>query len=279
MNKIMYTVTGATGYIGSNTVKYLLNETEDNFIFAVVRADREIPDFLRHDRIKIVEYDGTMGSLRECVERSQYFIHLGALYITGDDEESINKLIESNIKFSSYIFSLANKYNRGLSVVSASTFSSLNSDGKIEPATYYAATKACVEVIAKLYKDLSIKFLTFPDTYGPNDRRKKIHNILRDNQNWPFTFRSPSSQEMYMLHVNDIIGYIMAALKVDNPGTTIYDIFLEGDRINLKELSNIITDKECLFNEDGNLNILPTRGLGEGNRLWYNKKYNVKKDL
>lgn len=255
--KKVYAVTGATGYIGSKTIEHLSKDS-DNLIYAIIR-ENSVPKVL-NDNIQYVTYDGTENSLVSALAEADYLIHLGALYTTSTDEQSTIDLINSNILFSTQLFNVANSVNKDLVISSASTFSSLDENGEYAPATLYAATKQAVEDIAHYYKDLSIHFLTFPDTYGPGDWRPKIHNILAKNTTWPFEFRGNENQEMRIMHVSDIIGHLLKSMENDEKGVHIYDIYTDGVLLTLRELSELVTDEECLFNEEAELTLIPKLG-------------------
>lgn len=269
----IYTVTGATGYIGGELVKYLLSKEETLKIYAIVREESKIKDYLINEKVVIVKYKKE-EDLIEAIKDSDYCIHLAALYTKNNTEEDINNLIDSNIKLSSHIFNMANNYNKNISIVSASTFSSLNEESEISPHTFYAATKTCVEIIAKFYKDLSIKFLTFPDTYGPNDDRPKIHNILNKNKEWPFTFNSNENQKMYIMCIYDLINCILLALEDKDKGVSIYDVFLNADLITLKELTKLLNiEEKCRFNNEAKTTLLPNKNRGKS--INYRNGYNI----
>ena len=267
--KNTYAITGGTGYIGSKLIEHLSND-KDNFIYAIIR-ESSTPKILRNNVCYVI-YDGTEKSLEQALSLSDYLIHLGALYTTSNDETSTINLINSNIIFSTQLFNVAQRLNPNLVITSASTFSFLDGDGNYEPATLYATTKKAVEDIAHYYKDLSIHFLTFPDTYGPDDWRPKIHNILAKNNSWPFEFRSPGEQEMRLMHVEDIIGHLLSSLNNGEKGVHIHDIYAEGILVNLRELSKLITDKECLFNDNGVIVEIPKKAREISKKTgWMNK--------
>lgn len=255
MEQKVYTVTGATGYIGRKLVERLLSE--GHFVYAIIRNDSDLPSLFSGPNITPLLYDSDEGSLELAIADSDYVIHLAALYTTANDEESTKNLVQSNILMSTQIFNAANNVNPNAIIATASTFSSLDADGAYAPSTLYAATKSAVETIASFYEDLSVHFLTFPDTYGPGDWRPKIHNIVRKNESWPFQFRSSSKQQMRMLHVEDVIGHLLASLENPAKGVHIHDIYATGTLLNLKELSEILTDEECLFNEEANIVEIP----------------------
>ncbi|HHT97935.1 MAG TPA: NAD(P)-dependent oxidoreductase [Clostridiales bacterium] len=254
MKKNVYAVTGGTGYIGSQLVKHL-SKSYDNYIYVIARRCSEVR--VIKDNIKYVIYDGTEKSLESVLKKSDYLIHLGALYTTNTDENSVNDLIASNITFSTLLFNVANRVNQNLIISSASTFSAINENGVYAPSSLYAATKKAVEDIAHYYSNLSIHFLTFPDTYGPGDWRPKIHNMLINNKSWPFIFRNRENQEIRLLHVEDVIGHLLKSLEQTDKGVHIHDIYSEGVLLTLKELSELITDKKCLFNKNAELTNIP----------------------
>lgn len=256
--KKVYTVTGVTGYIGSKLVEHLAEE--GHVVYAVVRESSKLnPLLTENENVNLVIYNGDEGSLESAIAESDYVIHLGALYTTAQDETSTKNLVASNVLFSTQLFNAANNVNKDVVIATASTFSSLDGQGEYSPASLYAATKTSVEIIAKYYKDLSIHFLSFPDTYGPGDWRTKVHNLVLKNEKWPFEFRSSSKQKMRMLHVEDVIGHLLASLEQDEKGVHFHDIYETGTILTLKELSEVLTDKECLFNESAEIVQIPMK--------------------
>lgn len=269
MTKI-YTVTGGTGYIGSRVLQKL-SKNEDNLIYAIIREGSK--PRIEAENIKYITFDGTEASIENAIMFSDYLIHLAALYDTRNDESATRNLIESNILFSTMLFNIADRVNKDLVISTASTFSSLDGDGEYAPTTLYAATKAAVETIAGFYKDLSIHFLTFPDTYGPDDWRNKIHNILARNENWPFQFKSHKDQQIRIMHVEDVIGHLLTALEDSTKGVHIHDIYAEAELLTLKLLALGVTDKECLFNDESELVRIPKFAREFSESTGYQKKH------
>lgn len=250
-----YTVTGGTGYIGSKLLAHL-SEQEDNLIYAVIRPGSR-PKVVKNNIVYVI-FDGTESSVELPLHESDYLIHLGALYTTDTKEDSVNDLIVSNITFSTILFNVAQRVNPQIVITSTSTFSSLDGDGNYKPASLYAATKKAVEDIAQAY-DLSIHFLTLPDTYGPDDWRPKVHNLVIKNQKWPFEFRSQAKQQIRMLHVDDVIGHLLSSLNQKDKGVHIHDIYSEGILLTLEDLSTLLTDKECTFSSNAEIVKIPTK--------------------
>lgn len=265
-----YMITGVTGYIG-HTLLDKLSKQDDTKVYAVVRPS-STPTIIR-DNIDYITYDGTQASLETAVKNSEALIHLGALYTTGTDEASVNNLIASNITFSTLLFNVASEVNPDITIASASTFSALDENGNYKPTSLYAATKKAVEDIAQYYSNLSIHFLTLPDTYGPDDWRPKIHNILARNKNWPFEFRSQAQQIIRMLHVEDVIGHFLSSLDNNEKGVHIHDIYSTGTFLSLLDLSKAVTDGKCTFPEDANLIKIPWDAREESTETGYKNKH------
>lgn len=274
MRKIV--VTGATGYIGHKLIEKLLQEGS-NYIYAVVREDSNIR-IEENDNLEYVFYDGTEISLVDCISDSESIIHLGALYSTKTDPETTIDLINSNILFSTQIFNVANTYNKNISIVSASTFSQLSETLEYSPATLYAATKKAVEVIAEYYKDLSINFVTLPDTYGPGDWRNKVHNLAMKSPY--FEFRSPKNQEISLLYIEDVLGHLLSISNVKYKGTHFYDIYATGTKLTLEELAPHICKGNYKFLEINDLVLLPAFERQTSEYSGYENQYiNIKENF
>lgn len=270
MKRKVYTITGGTGYIGAQLIARLCKKDE-NTIYAIVRETST--KLVGNDNIIYVTYDGTEASIEAALRESDYLIHLGALYTTRTDENSVKDLIHSNVLFSTMLFNLANRVNPDIVIASASTFSELDENGEYAPASLYAATKKAVEEIAKFYTNLSIHFLSLPDTFGPGDWRPKVHNLVRKNTKWPFEFRSPKEQEIRMLHIEDVVGHLLGSLNDSTKGTHFHDIYSEGILLTLEELSKILTDQPCVFSTTAEIVKLPKKARDFSKPTGYKNKY------
>lgn len=238
-----YAITGITGYIGSQFLEYLLKNTDDKII-GIVRDKNDVK-VKENERLKYVTYNNNEWSLENAIKESDYLIHLGALYTTLRTPSAVKELNISNILFSTQIFNVASRVNPNIKIVTASTFSSLDETGNYKPASLYAATKKAVEDIAEAYNDLSINFLTLPDTYGPNDWRNKVHNLAMKNDN--FEFLSYPEQEIALLYIDDIIGHFLSVLTNAEIGIHYFDIFSTAPIIKLEDLAKIVCKESYSF--------------------------------
>lgn len=264
-----YTITGATGYLGHQMLTKLAAD-DNNYIYAIVRKDSNIKTI--KDNVEYIIYDGSEVALEHAIENSDHIIHFGALYDTRKDAGVTKNLIMSNILFSTQIFNVAERLNPAISIVSASTFSALNEHQQYQPSTLYAASKRAVEDLACAY-NLPIHFLTLPDTCGPDDWRPKIHNILKKHKGpEPFEFRSGLSQEMRIMHVEDVIGHALSVLENKENGVHIYDIYATAELITLRDLGLIVTEQECVSTTDSVVKI-PKQAREVSKLTGYENKY------
>lgn len=240
-----YAVTGGNGFLGSRLVKRLLDE--DHTVKAIVRANSShaVLDGFKNDNLSFVEYDGTADSLVSAVENADYVIHLAALFTTKSDNDSVSALMKSNVDFSVNLFQAVRDFNPEAGIVSASTFSAFDANGEYAPQTVYAATKAAVETLAPAF-GVKVSFLRLSDTYGSNDWRTKIPNLVRDaiKRNDTFGFMSPAEQKINLTHFDDVVdALILAGEQIrasEDPKVVAYDLFYPENEIDLGEMADLL---------------------------------------
>ena len=239
------TVTGGNGYIGSHLLQEVCKGDRYDEISVVVRPESSNEHLPQDSRIKVYEYNGTAESLRPAVENSDYVIHLGAVYTTAKTDEAVESLLSANIGFSTKLFQAVNSVNPEASIVSASTFSAFDEEYRYAPKSFYAATKAAVEVIAAGFQ-LKVAFVRLPDTYGEGDWRTKVHNLLRDavvRQDKQFNFQKPDYQVINLAHVEDVCRALLHTARItheESAGVSFYDLFYPENNITLGEVATAI---------------------------------------
>jgi nucleoside-diphosphate-sugar epimerase len=171
--------------------------------------------------------------------------HLAALYSTKTDRATVEDLVTSNIIFSLNIIHSIIEKNPKCKFVSTSTFSSFDENYNYAPASFYAATKTAVEILAQTYP-VSTTFLRLPDTYGTDDWRPKVHNLLRDavrHKEKSFTFMKPGEQVMNLIHVEDVVRALLHSadlLRGNTVTKTVYDLFYPENAMELGELGDYL---------------------------------------
>lgn len=258
-------VTGGNGYIGSRLLHQVFLGDRYSKVYVVVRPGSS-NEHLPHDpRMELVEYDGTAESLRVAVRNTDYIVHLGALYTTAKTDAAVSNLLAANVTFSANLFQAMATENPSSGVVSCSTFSAFDGEYRYAPKSFYAATKAAVEVLAAGFP-IRASFIRLPDTFGPEDWRTKVHNLLRDSVRTKqecFNFQKPTYQEINLAHVDDVVRALLHAARLTHDGevgVSTYDLFYPENNITLGEVAEAIikgTDTAVSFPLFGDVDPLP----------------------
>ena len=184
MKKIL--ITGATGFIGSNTFLNLKN----NFnIFLLIRNKKRkklnLSIYKKNKNIKILSfknYEELNSKLKKI--KVDIIIHCATHYVKHHKNSDVPKIIDSNIILGSII--LENLDN--LKVKKFVNFTTVweNYNGKKNHSfNLYSTSKQIFRKIldSSRKKNKKIKFYNFfiSDTYGLNDKRPKLINVLKKN--------------------------------------------------------------------------------------------------
>lgn len=175
-------MTGATGYIGSHVLKYLLSKGWEIHVIADPKFGyANIEDVL--SEIDLFEYEGDIISLCEYFKKTKADVvfHLAAAVITNYKPEQVPILIQSNIQFGTEILEAMKVSETKLLVSTGSYWQCYNGDD-YNPVDLYAATKEAFEKILKYYTEVEgIRAITLRlfDVYGTGDNRPKLLNIIK----------------------------------------------------------------------------------------------------
>lgn len=208
-------MTGATGYIGSHVLKYLLSKGWDIHVVADPKFGyANIEDVL--SQIDVFEYDGNIPTLCDYFQnvKPDVVFHLAAAVITNYKPEQVPVLIQSNVQFGAEILEAMKSSDTKLLVSTGSYWQNYNSD-TYNPVDLYAATKEAFEKIVQYYVDAfgfrHVNLRLF-DVYGEDDKRPKLWNALRDiagtNQHIAV---SPGEQLLDLIHISDVCTAYEAA--------------------------------------------------------------------
>ena len=256
-------LTGSTGFIGSELLKYLSNY---NKVYITVRKKYKIN--LNNKNINKI-YFNSYKNLSYNIKKLKIdtVVHCATHYVKDHNFEDIKELSESNILFGNIILENL-KIMRVKKFVNFSTVWE-NYDGKKDNYyNLYSAYKAGFGKIISFYKkeNKNIKFLNLviSDTFGVRDKRKKLVNLLKTNYKRNLVTKV-ISKNLYinLLNVKDIVNAIGLILKKNHKSDTyilknkhnfkIYDIIKKIDKysqkkIKIKWLSNkIIKEKIYKF--------------------------------
>lgn len=243
-------ITGATGFIGSNLVNRLIKENHNLFI--TIRENTLNP--YGEDKINSVSISSNNldKSTKFFIENNiEGIIHLASFVQSGDHSiEDIEKLIDSNIKFGTYILEIAVRSNVKW-MINTGTYWQNYDRTDYSPVNLYAATKQAFEDIAKYYYETNdFKFCTLRlfDTYGKGDTRNKIFNLWdKISKSGEVLDMSPGNQIMDFSYIDDVIDayllltdYLHYKSDIIENGSIYY--LQSPERYSLKELSQIFEE-------------------------------------
>ncbi len=239
-------LTGSTGFIGSELLKYLSNY---NKVYITVRKKYKIN--LNNKNINKI-YFNSYKNLSYKIKKLKIdtVVHCATHYVKNHNFEDIKKLSESNILFGNIILENL-KIMRAKKFVNFSTVWE-NYDGKKDNYyNLYSAYKASFGKIISFYKkeNKNIKFLNLviSDTFGLGDKRKKLVNLLKTNYKRNLVTKV-ISKNLYinLLNVKDIVSAIKLILKKNYKSDTyilknknnfkIYDIIKKIEKYSQKKI-------------------------------------------
>lgn len=205
-------ITGANGFIGKSLCNKL-NYLGANIIAVINKKnDLSFP-------IQKIHYDGTYKSLSVPLENKKIdiVIHLATCFISNHKSEQINELIDSNVKFGTYILELTKQ--KGIPYfINTSTYAQFLDHKEYNPQNLYTATKQAFEAIIKYYEETTPNLyvtLELTDTYGPDDERPKFINLVLDaiKKNNVFNM-SLGEQEICYLYIDDAVNAYIKCIEL-----------------------------------------------------------------
>ena len=258
MKKIL--LTGSTGFVGSA----ILNELSKNYIIYCLNR-KKLKQSNKYKNIYFKSYDDLNSKLRKI--QADTVIHCATHYVKYHDAKDINKLSNSNILFGNII--LENLSN--MKVKNFIYFSTVweNYDGiKDNYFNLYSVYKKCFSNLLKYYekKSLNTNFynLFISDTFGENDKRPKIINVLKNNYKKSLNTNIISSKlYLNLLNIKDIVNSISVIIK-NKPGH--YNL-VNNKNYSMSQIINAINNKN---NKKIKIKWLSKKQIKE--RIFKNKK-------
>ena len=255
MKKIL--LTGASGFIGSNILKEL---SINNKIYVIVR-NKKIK--LKSKNIVQINFK-TLKQLNIKLKKIKIdiIIHCATHYIKHHTINDIQRLCDSNILFGNII--LENIKN--MKVKKFLNFSTVWTDfngEKNNPYNLYSAYKKSFIDIMNYYKkkepNVSFYNIVISDTFGKNDQRNKLINVLKKNYKIN-KITNIISKNLYLnlLNVEDIVVAIKLIIEKklksgdfilkNKKNFRIFDIVSKFNKSSSKQLKiNWLSNKKIYF--------------------------------
>ncbi len=209
-------LTGATGYIGANLLKALVT---DNWQVTIIVRQNSSFNYIKKikDKVAIFEYDGCIEKLTMLFSeiKPDIVFHLASRVVIQHSSNDIDDILDSNIRFGTQLLEVMAKTGT-LNIVNTGTSWQHYQNAEYNPVNLYAATKQAFKEILHYYSESSgIRSITLElfETYGPNDKRCKIINLLMESHKNSITLdMTPGEQELDFVFIDDVIkGYMIAA--------------------------------------------------------------------
>ncbi len=236
-------ITGANGFIGSHLAQRLVADGWQ--VHIVVRPNSSL-DLLKQllGSMSIHRHDGMTESMALIMRRARpdVVFHLASLFLSKHLPKDIEGLVSSNVLFGVQLMEAMATV--GISnLINTGTAWQHYKSNEYSPVNLYAATKQAFQDLLAYYVDTGkLKAITLRlcDTYGSNDPRPKLFNlIVQRGVDDPPLELSPGDQYIDIVHVSDVVqAYIVAANRLLTGNVTGHEIYsvTSGKPVKLKDL-------------------------------------------
>lgn len=224
-------VTGGCGFIGSNFICFLLEETNakvvnyDNLSSAGIK-----PDLEDSERYALVVGDITDTKLLEKtlrLNKVEEIVHFAALTSVSDSFKNPRQYARNNIDGTLSLLEAVKNYgclNRFLHISTDEVYGDTSSDvpkkegDGLEPTNPYSASKLSAEKFVDVYRvayKVPAYFLRMCNIYGPRQTSDKVvpKFIYQAIEGKPFTIEGDGSQLRIWLYVRDACRAICSILE------------------------------------------------------------------
>ena len=232
-------LTGASGFIGSELLKDL---SQKHKLYITLRKNINY----KSKNIKVLKFKDNFDLNKKLRNiKIDAVIHCATHYVKNHKFEDLKKLSDSNILFGNIILENLENMNTKIFINFSTVWEDYNRK-KNNFYNLYSAYKRAFKSLITFYKNKFFKTKFFDivisDTFGENDRRKKIINIMRSNYQKNFTTKI-ISKNLYinLLNVLDINRGIKLILKKNYKSGTY--LFKNNEFYSLFNIVNFINNK------------------------------------
>ena len=223
MKRITLLLTGTTGFIGH---KFLLFALSNNFlVIDILRSKNKHNKKIKKlkntykNNYKNIFFDNK-NSLSKKLKKVNvdYFINFATLYSNKHTYDQIYDFIESNVSFPTLIYDIIHKKTKKM--INFGSMMQHSKNKNLISKNLYAATKNAFEMISNYYSTINNKTkfynIKFYESFGDNDKRKKLIPTIINNYNRNITTRIISKElSLNIIHTDDIINSILVLLNYD----------------------------------------------------------------
>tara|TARA_Y100000741_G_scaffold352136_1_gene323924 strand:+ start:70 stop:957 length:888 start_codon:yes stop_codon:yes gene_type:complete len=221
MNKIIV-VTGGTGFVGSNLIKYLINKTNYKIVSLDNYSSGTKKNHIKNNKVKYLNGDtkNINKLLKNYKNKIIALFHFGEFSRIFQSFIKFEQCFESNSTGSNAVFKFC--LDNKIKLIYSATSASLGKSGLDKNLSPYAFTKAKnLELLENLKKWFKFKFeiIYFYNVYGPNHVKSGdmatvigiFENCYQKNLSIPVV--KPGTQSRRFTHIDDTIKVCFEAWK------------------------------------------------------------------
>lgn len=270
-----YLITGINGYIATFMAQYIKSVNPKSEIYGLLRKNSKLKEELSGIVSDLAYYDKEkylyLDSNGKEIDFSQfdYVIHLATNFKGDNSTESIVQLLEDNLLSTIALYKQIEKSSNQPHLLVASSWSAYKNFGEFTPANPYSATKYYAEDSSKMFNLDKLTFLRISDTYGLNDTRPKLHNLLTRKENPIKNLNSPAEQKINMTHIEDVTRAFLYCIENNYFGVA--DLYYKENEVTLGKLIELLRLKDVTFG-DKEISELPLQTKAIPN---FKLKYNI----
>ncbi len=257
MKKIL--LTGGSGFIGSEILNELSNE---NIFYVILRKNNH--KIKQNNKIKKLIYKNFDDLNRKLKKiKIDIVIHCATHYVKNHKYDDLAKLVNSNVLFGNVILENLKKMNVKKFIYFSTVWE--NYDGIKNNffnlyASYKKSFKNLITYYKKLYPKIIFLNLNLSDTFGVNDKRLKIVNILKRNLKEKRKIKIISKNLfLNLLNVKDVVNAVKILIKkkhnssdyniINNKNYSIFEIIYQVNKKSYKKIEVDWASNEVLKNK------------------------------
>ncbi len=242
-------LTGATGFIGSQLAHRFIEDGHKLTILVRPDSSLEVLQPSLSD-IQVHSYDGSYASLMSALEATKpsLVIHVASLFLAQHKPEDVSRLIESNLNFPTQLLEAMCQVGITQMINTGTSWQHhLNDD--YNPVNLYAATKQAFEALLEYYvqaKGFKVITLKLFDTYGPNDSRPKLFQLLSKAATGHESLDMSAGEQLIdLVHIKDILKAYLGAVRLFHDGLVVHHeqyAVSSGDPLPLKYIVQMYSE-------------------------------------
>jgi UDP-glucose 4-epimerase len=220
-------VTGGSGFVGTNLIKFLLKKTNFDIISLDDYSSGSKKNHIKDKRLKYLnghtkDISKTLNKYKKNINSIFHFGEFSRIY---QSFLQMEKCIQSNSIGSNAVFNFCLKNK--IRVIYSATSASLGNKGKDKNLSPYAFTKSKnLELLENLKKWFNFKYevIFFYNVYGPGQIKtgnmSTVIGIFEDHfkKNKPLPVVKPGTQSRRFTHIDDTIEVCYKAWKNNKCG-------------------------------------------------------------